>query len=96
MTADEDPAPRRELREGLGQLGLGSAVGDDDLGAVGGGETRRRHPGPSQSDHQHPGEVQAAHPHLNFRVDSPARAKTTAMIQKRVTTWVSVQPSSSK
>ena len=34
--------------------------------------------------------------YLSFRVDRPTSARMTAMIQKRITTWLSVQPSFSK
>ena len=34
--------------------------------------------------------------HLSLRVDRPTSARMTAMIQKRITTWLSVQPSFSK
>src|SRR5690606_30783231 len=34
--------------------------------------------------------------HLSFSVERPIRASITAMIQKRMTTWLSVQPSFSK
>ena len=35
-------------------------------------------------------------PYLSLRVERPTSARMTAMIQKRITTWLSVQPSFSK
>jgi hypothetical protein len=96
MAAEKGPDTVAKLLQFSRQLGLPPEVGDPDLGTVGRGETHRGEAGASQPDHQHPGRDLERHSYLSFRVDSPARAKTTAMIQNRTTTWVSVQPRSSK
>ena len=96
VAAKESSNVIAERRQLFPQLARRTKVGCPDLGTVGSRETSSSYAGASQPDNQHPWLVVVRHSYLSFRVDSPARAKTTAMIQKRTTTWVSVQPRSSK
>ncbi len=86
----------REIGENTGEFGFRAVVGRPHLGTVGGSQTCRRQTGSTQPDDQHPWGNLVRHRHLSFNVDNPARAKTTAMIQNLITTWVSAHPRSSK
>ena len=76
----------------------GAGIGDARHAAVTHDPARDRKPGVAQSEDQHPlpGERKGmlAH-HLSLRVESPKSTSIMVMIQKRTTTWLSFQPSSS-
>ncbi len=102
--------PRAELAGALGhsaQLPLGAAVGHDHARTVRERQPRRRQAALAQAEHEHVqppqigiacGERSMRHrrSHLSFSVASASSAKMMAMIQKRITTFVSLQPASSK
>jgi hypothetical protein len=94
-------------REVLGPRRRLPAVGDAHLAALARGPARHRKPGVAQAEDEHApadqrrrrraGKVPEgglAH-HRSLSVDRPKSTSIMVMIQKRTTTWLSFQPSSS-
>src|SRR5262249_27786471 len=78
--------------------GLGAIVPGDDVGAAREQRARARQSRPAEAEEGNllSGKDGDGNHHLSLSVDSPTRASTTEMIQKRITICGSVQPSCSK